>query len=161
MTRGCMLLCSVMVVLLSFSAIVAAEAAEGVSEANWGVGLGIPYGVLGVNVESGAQTRLSVGVGAALVGLGWNVGVKHYLSDPPTEDTGSASICLYYGTNAILGEKTWGVVDYDEVTEGFTVGLGWTAGHFDIAMLWPLGVDIPEGYEEEGAPVKLSIGYRF
>ena len=156
MTRGCMLLCSVMVVLLSFSAIVAAEAAEGVSETSWGAGLGIPYGVLGVNVESGAQTRLSVGVGAALVGLGWNVGVKHYLSDPPTEDTGSASLCLYYGTNAIIVQP-----GPDELLEGFTVGFGWTAGHFDIAMLWPLGVDIPEGAEEEGAPVKLSIGYRF
>ena len=136
-----------------------AEAPEAMSGTNLGVGLGIPYGIFGLNLESGGQTRFSGGVGWGVAELGWNVGVKHYFR-PLSENRGSASISAYYGTNTIVQRGGWWSGD-DELQQGFSVGLGWTKGHFDIGAIVPFISDIPSGYKEEGPRVKLYIGYRF
>lgn len=133
----------------------APEPPPSMSGSNWGLGLGVPYGVLGANFETGDRTRFSGGLGYAVVGLGWNVGVKHYFR-PLSEGQGSMSLSAYYGTNTYI--QKWGD---DELQNGFSVGLGWTRGHFDIGLLLPFVSDIPEGGEEQGPRVKLYLGYRF
>lgn len=126
------------------------------NQTNLGVGLGIPYGVVGLNLESGGQTRFSGGLGWGISEVGWNVGVKHYLR-PLSEGRGSASFGVYYGTNTYLDR--WG--GDDELLTGFSVGLGWTSGHFDIGAIVPFGADVPADAEEQGSAVKLYLGYRF
>jgi hypothetical protein len=127
------------------------------SNTHWGVGLGIPYGIVGANVEAGEQTRLSVGAGYAVAGMGWALGVKHYFR--PIEE-GSASVCLYYGTTTLISDDLV-IGSDDELETGFAAGLGWTKGHFDIGLLVPFGADIPEGAEDSGPAVKVYVGYRF
>jgi hypothetical protein len=133
---------------------------DGTSSKGWGAGLGIPYGGVGVNYEAGAQTRLSVGLGW-MENLGWNVGVKHYFGQPPAAKKGSASISVYYGTVGILRRINLNSgSESDETLQGFSVAVGWTAGHFDIGLIKPF-FSIPEGAEEVGPSVKLYVGYRF
>jgi len=133
-----------------------ADVRQPTSRTNLGVGFGIPYGVIGLNVESGGQTCFSGGLGWGITELAWNVGVKQYFR-PLAEGRGSGSISAYYGTNTYL--LNWG--RNDELLEGFSVGLGWTSGHFDIGAIVPFGADVPSGTEELGSDVKLYIGYRF
>lgn len=157
MSRHAVLLLAVMSVLMLWVAGPALAQMEGdpAPSPNWGVGVGIPYGVIGVNVEAGDQTRLSAGVGFSTE-FSWNIGAKHYFSEPVV-GRGSASISVYYGTNALF---TGGRLD-DQTETGFSAGLGWTSGHFDIGAIYCNIGDIPAGYTQKGGNVKFYIGYRF
>jgi hypothetical protein len=127
---------------------------------NWGVGAGLPYGGLGVNYETGEQTRLSAGVGW-MYDIGWNVGVKHYFSEPVV-GRGAGSISAYYGTNLVRRTIVIGPGYYsrdDETETGFSIGLGWTSGHFDIGLLYATN-DAGAGFDERIGGVVLYLGYR-
>ena len=165
MWRSSMLWCAV-VCILAVCAVNPALAYEGDEgdpiPGTFGVGLGLPYGGVGGNFETGQQTRLSVGVGWLPDNIGWNVGIKHYFQ-PLVVGEGSFSISAYYGVNQIQ-ERIYispysSSHEYDTDT-GFSVGLGWTGDEIDLGILVPFN-DVPAGYEEYGPPVKIYIGYRF
>lgn len=151
-----LLLFVVLVALLGVSGLTPVVAAEGAEKGtNWGLGIGIPYGIIGVNLESGAQTRLTAGVGVVPGNLGWNVGLKHYFT-ASAEGEGRMSASVYWGVNTLIDTGS----DWD-TEEGLSVGLGWTSGHFDIGLILPISSTDVAGAEEVGPPIKLYVGYRF
>jgi hypothetical protein len=137
---------------------VAADGSDSKSKvrASVGLGLGIPYGVLGVNGDVGVgPVELTAGLGL----LGWNVGARLYPSlkyDKKGSPTG-VRFSAFYGVNTILD-----TYDDWELRTGLTVGVGARFGPFDIDLLFPFS-DIPDGYERASfdTPVKLSVGFRF
>lgn len=143
-----------------------------VKKNSWGVGLGIPYGVLGANVDINVASNLNVSFGLGttiLAGVGYNFGFKYFLA--PIENGFRPRVLAFYGINAVsvIGDDT-------DTYTGFSVGAGfqwmWGASKssgldFDIIYLASTGYDIDElrarypGYTiEDFGKVKISIGYR-
>ena len=143
---------------------------------SFGLGLGIPYGILGVNVDINAASNLnlSAGVGTTiLAGIGYNVGLKYFFT--PIEKTFRPRVSAYYGINSmVLKEYGSGKEDEGEVYTGLSIGIGaqWMWGEdkskgldFDIIYIATTGFDVEElkkeGFAvEEYGKVKISIGYR-
>ena len=128
-----------------------------------GLGLGIPYGLLGGNLEYGFNDYVAAtgGLGITPGGLGWAVGARAYFAD-----TGKVRprISAYHGVVAILETKNWwgGDSEYDTLTgEAFGIGLEWTmpSGFMLEFDLLAVNVDIPENATDETGKVKLSIGF--
>lgn len=142
-----------------------------------GVGLGMPYGILGINGEYVIYNNvaLTAGVGTTMgieAGIGYNIGIKYYLKD--IGKTWRPRISAYYGTNGFIE------LDFstEEVFNGLTLGIGqqWMWGDrkrhgLDLDILYIVTSGVydrideleNEGYEkiEESGRVKLSIGYRY
>ncbi len=94
---------------------------------NVGVGFGIPYGVLGFNLELSLLPYLSVtgGFGTTIfTGVGYNVGLKGYFRKPGPVWRPRASV--YYGINGMYA-KDFNHPD-NEKYSGVTVGLGQQKG---------------------------------
>ena len=127
-----------------------------------GLGLGIPYGLLGGNLEYSLSdyTALSGGVGITPGGVGWSVGARVYA---PAIGKVRPRLSAYHGVVAVLETSYWyGESDYENLTgEAFGVGLEWKMPSGDFLALDILGtnVDIPVDAVEKGSSVKLSIGY--
>jgi len=145
------------------------------SENTWGVGLGIPYGVLGGNIDINIAPNfnLSAGIGTSIVaGLGYNVGLKYFFSS--VENSFRPRISAYYGVNSAVLKKFPNKEDEGEAYTGASIGLGaqWMWGEsktsgldFDIIYLASTGLDIDklkdEGFDvDEPSKIKISIGYR-
>lgn len=153
-------------------------AQEEKSENSWGIGFGIPYGVLGGNIDINIAPNfnLSAGLGTTIVaGLGYNVGVKYFLSS--IENSFRPRISAYYGVNAAVLKEYPSLLDKEDDGEAFTgvslgVGAQWMWGEsktsgldFDIIYLASTGLDIDklkdEGFMvDEPGKIKISIGYR-
>ncbi|MCK4579467.1 MAG: hypothetical protein KAU50_11815 [Candidatus Marinimicrobia bacterium] len=149
------------------------------SAGSLGVGIGIPYGVIGANAEYGVEKNLSLtaGVGTTgLAGTGYNLGIKYYLKD--IGNTWRPRISAYYGTNGMILVTVFGGEDIEEAHPGLTVGVGqqwmWgdAKGHgldLDLMYIVTSGMydrrdEIEEEYNttmEDLGRVKLSIGYRY
>ncbi len=81
-----------------------------------GVGFGIPYGVVGTNMDIQLvdNLKLSFGLGSTvLAGAGYNFGLKYFLGEPGKSFRPRFSV--FYGTNAVLQTVGGGdPYDYDE-----------------------------------------------
>lgn len=141
------------------------------SRINSGVGFGIPYGVLGANLDLdlGAGFKGSFGLGSTIVaGPGFSAGVKYFLGGP---DRGFRPRCgVFYGTNAII-QRSAGIVDAYESYNGLNlvfgseVMFGSSRKHgldFDLVYIATNGYDDDDlgGVESEPGRVKFSLGYR-
>lgn len=68
-----------------------------------GVGIGVPYGALGLNTEVALQKHLSVsaGIGTTIfAGTGYAVGARAYLGKP--DATWRPRLSAHYGINSII-----------------------------------------------------------
>jgi len=132
-----------------------------------GAGFGIPYGVIGVNVEAraGDYVGLTAGVGhTVFAGVGWCVGGRGYLFPP--ERKLRPRLAAYYGTAYVHG-------DLEKQKAGLAVGggahlrLGKSKKHgleTDVLLIVsPSTSSVEEdwGGVSVGAPVKVSLGYTF
>ncbi|MBI9053460.1 MAG: hypothetical protein JEY96_06550 [Bacteroidales bacterium] len=144
--------------------------------ANFGIGFGLDYGGLGMNLLLSPNKHIGVfgGLGYAFAGFGYNVGVK--LSLAP-----DSRVCPYiqgmYGYNAVIYIKDQS--SFDKFFYGETVGFGLDFkskngnGGWSIAVLYPFRKDEVKEYmddlkeneyvefENELYPVTISIGLRF
>ncbi len=131
----------------------------------FGLGIGMPYGGLGVNYELSLNDYFAptVGVGSLPENTGWNVGLRLYY--PGRDHKFRGRITALYGTNTVLErERNNSDSDYDTET-GFSGGIGfnWRFGKawaFDGDLFFAES-DIPEGYEEKGGDVKFSLGFSY
>ena len=168
------------VILLSSSVLWAQGSASSsgmVKKNSFGLGFGIPYGVLGINLDVNVapNLNLSAGVGTTvLAGVGYNFGIKYFFI--PIERKFRPRISAYYGVNSMLVKEYIGIdkEDEGEAYLGLSVGIGaqWMWGKtksngldFDIMYLATSSLDVDElrkeGFDvEESGKVKFSIGYR-
>lgn len=130
-----------------------------------GIGLGLPYGGIGVNYELGLTDYFAPTFGFGYVpdNVGWNVGARLYYPDRNAKIRGRATIL--YGTNVLLEKRSWfgGEEEY-ETDEGISAGLGfnwrYSQGWAFDADVFYTDYEIPQGYEEKvGSEVKLSLGF--
>ncbi|MBC8479410.1 MAG: hypothetical protein H8D46_03005 [FCB group bacterium] len=143
----------------------------------YGFGLGIPYGVLGANMDySIAQNLyLSAGIGSTVLdGVGYNIGAKYFFR--PATETFRPRVSAFYGINSIL-ELDYSAVGGENETKTYTglsigVGAQWMWGpnksqglDIDIIYFATQGWDLKElenqGFQfDEPADIGISIGYR-
>ncbi len=126
---------------------------QGIMKMNsFGVGLGIPYGVLGASVDVNVAPKLNVtlGVGTTvLAGIGYNFGLKYFFTPP--NRTFRPRVSAYYGVNSMIqvqgsltgpnnhwsskddtvdpqaaSQQAWrsSVLDDAESFKGFSLGIG-------------------------------------
>lgn len=167
------------IVLLSFTAINAQIAKIG----SIGIGIGVPYGVLGFNGEVAVHPNfsLSAGVGTTVfAGIGYAVGTRAYLF--PAEKVWRPRFSLHYGVNSTIAvQKSSGALPSDgKKFSGLTVGIGTLAMFgerrkngfdFEVAYLATTGgleneidkMNASGKYEHINMPgkIKIIIGYRF
>jgi hypothetical protein len=131
-------------------------------EQSYGLGLGLPYGGLGVNYELGVNDYFAptLGLGYLPDNIGWNAGVRFYY--PGRDARFRGRLTALYGTNVILKKTIAGNTDYDTQT-GMSGGLGfnWRFGdYWSFAVdLFVVENDVPAGYEEKGSEVKFTLGF--
>jgi hypothetical protein len=144
-----------------------------------GLGIGIPYGMFGVNAEYYLIDNLSISAGLGttlLAGVGYDVGVQYYFGNK--RNGWIPRISAHYGTNGVLQTKT---VSYEEGEsfDGFSAGIGlknvrgnssWvidlfyvvTSGIFDrIDELEAQGYEEVSTYGPENIGVGVGYSYRF
>jgi len=150
-----------------------------------GVGIGIPYGVFGINGEYNIpevdNLAISVGIGSTIfAGTGFNAGAKYYFRD--IGNTWRPRAMIFYGTNSLIVIETdsyYAEDDYEAWKyEGLTLGAGqqWTFGEskshaMDLDVMYILTQgdfdDQKEALEYAGydvgnaGKIKISIGYRY
>ncbi|VAW87952.1 hypothetical protein MNBD_GAMMA18-1374 [hydrothermal vent metagenome] len=145
-------------VLFGISTISSAHAQ---GELRAGLGIGIPYGILGGNLEYRANEVIALtgGVGINPAGLGWSVGARIYM---PGMGNFKPRLTALHGVVAILETRYWGGdSDYESLTgEAFGIGFGWTmsSGYTLEFDLLSVNADTPPGTIEKGGSVKISIG---
>lgn len=158
--------------ILGSSAVLAEEIAKN----SWGVGIGIPYGIVGVNLDRNVlpNTDLSLGLGTNLYDdVAYNFGVKYYLASE--EKCFRPRISCYYGVNTVVTEKNYfGLVNNSTNYNGLSLGVGanvsWgsTRRHgldFDLIYIASTEADTErlkaEGYDlQNEKDIKVSVGYR-
>lgn len=141
-----------------------------------GIGVGLDHGGYGGRVDVPVSRHLAglVGVGHAIVGPGWNLGIQYRFA--PESRTGVYATALY-GYNGVIKVQDAG--RYDDIYYGFSAGFGLefraarSANFFRLAMLVPFRStefwgDWDELKDDKGAevkqaplPVAFSIGYHF
>jgi hypothetical protein len=156
--------------------------AQNAGSVDIGVGLGIPYGVLGGNVEVFVIDNLSLhaSLGTTVIaGAGYGAGVQYYFGK---EGSWSPNISLHYGTYGVIGasddDKSSKNDIEDEQFEGLVIGGGvrkmWGQHGLSIGGHYALDSDLEdrqdeledEGYEFEdsgfgASKFKISVGYAF
>ncbi len=125
-----------------------------------GFGLGIPYGVIGGNLEVSPidHLALTAGLGITPGGPGWSIGGRAYLFGK--DKTFRPRLSLLHGVVAVLETRGRGSSTYETIT-GNAFGIGFEAGGFDFDLIFPSGYDMPAGAVEEGSDVKISFGYGY
>ena len=121
-----------------------------------GIGVGIPYGVLGVNYEVALNDYVAgtAGLGFAIEGLGWFAGGRLYY---PVSDKFRARLTAGYGVTAIV--TGFG----SDTLTGFAggPGLDWRFGEkwsFQSDVLF-ITYDEPDGVSADGGNVKVALGF--
>lgn len=146
-----------------------------------GLGWGIPYGGLGINLDANDPhfLALSIGVGTTVFSdmpfkdyevfdlIAYNAGIKCFFTS--VEKPLRPRVSIYYGVNSISlhgnGQRNWGV--------SLGIGLQWMWGEakssgfdFDIIYIGTTDINVeglPEGsYKriEKTNEIKISIGLR-
>jgi len=162
-------LSSILLVLLLTSVVYSQSAPEVTLKKNsFGVGLGIPYGVLGANVDLNIAPNLnfSAGLGTTVVaGLGYCAGIKFFFA--PLKKTFRPRIGVFYGTNTAI--EYIGSSEDNKSFAGLNIGLGaqWMWGRakvngmdFDIIYIATTGLDPEEEGVEDPGKIKISVGFR-
>lgn len=153
---------------------------------SFGIGMGIPYGIFGINIDLMMSDTLAVsgGIGHTIfAGMGYNFGVKYYLRE--IGNTWRPRLMAFYGTNSLIDVvghysywKTYN--DVSETYDGLTLGIGqqWTFGEskkhgLDLDLMWIVsrgGFDDRvdeldhQGYDMNDigtGRIKISFGYRY
>ena len=142
---------------------------------SFGVGLGIPYAVLGANLSVRLNDHVDLTAALGTTGkLAWSSGVRLY----PMADS-NFRLSAYYGVNgAVQVERCgrWSCDDPEwETFTGFSTGIGWGAHAGDRGFTADLMYIVTsgvydevdrledEGYDVDGSNsrVKFSLGYQF
>ncbi len=134
-----------------------------------GIGLGIPFGTIGINSEYNVNDYLSssVGLGYAVYGIGYSLGARVYTN--PIKDKFRWMFELDYGTNGVFADEE---ASYTGITVG--TGFKWMWGEtrrfgIEMQLMYILQSDMYDvideyqsmGYSvEDNGRVKLSIGFR-
>jgi hypothetical protein len=134
---------------------------------NVGTGLGIPYGVLGINIEFNPNLpaaikesihnyfSVSIGVGYSPGGISYSVGMRAYPMG--RKKFYQPRISGYYGTVALL---KYGSGDYDR-EDGFAFGGGVLIKFYkNFSLDFDALYIIPDEFADdiEGSRVKISFG---
>jgi hypothetical protein len=150
-------------------------------QGSMGLGLGIPYGIFGANIDYAVNETISFsgGIGTSIfAGPAYNFGIKIYLKGVGHKSRPRVS--AYYGVNAtilVIDELTDEFL-VEETHHGLSVGIGqqWMWGDrknkgldVDLILLasstyHDRAVEVEEEYGTtltETGNIKLSIGYRF
>jgi hypothetical protein len=130
-----------------------------------GFGLGIPYGIIGSNLEinTGDYTAVSAGVGYFTGGPACAGGGRLYFA--PRDSTFRIRLSAFYGVVAL--REVHGLAYYDVKTkyrniDGAAEGLGFqynfktTSIDFDV---FHLDYSLPSGYEKKNEDITISLGY--
>lgn len=144
-----------------------------------GIGMGIPYGILGINTEyePSSLIALSAGIGTTIVaGIAWNVGIIAYFLDE--ENNIRPRVSLFYGVNSIIYIENNNYYNPDGINQSFTdlsfgIGLKSMVGEshgltFDLFYLFidkakdKISELKKSGYlfSNEIVPISYSIGYQ-
>lgn len=149
------------------------------------MGLGIPYGIYGANLDINVVHNLDLSLGGGLASIGldpaYNLGLRYsFISWKDPSSLNRLRLSAYYGINSMLWVyqiSYYGSSEERKTYEGFSFGIGMqqligktkTYGFdFDIFYLETnrLDRDIEklrnEGYDvEKTRNVKISFGFRF
>lgn len=129
------------------------------------LGLGLPYGGGGVNLEAQITPLVAITGGVGMMGedVGYNAGFRLY-HRPARWPSVHLRGTLLYGTNAMYDKD---YRDDKNLESGLTLGLG---ARWFFSDKWALDVDLtyafidePEGYELSGSAISMATGvaYRF
>lgn len=142
---------------VSFSALAFAQDEEGAPKGVGRLGLGIPYGLFGLNYEHPINDMISLqgGLGYAIAGPGWAAGAKVYAM----KNTGT-NIRFFltglYGTTTLLDRS--GVLEDLELKTGAAAGIGFGKRSWQVEIIYPF-TKVPAGFEEQGSNVKFAFGW--
>jgi hypothetical protein len=145
-----------------------------------GIGAGLDYGGCGGNVIYYPIKNVGLfgGVGYALAGAGYNVGVKYrYIPDKPNSKIDPFGMIMY-GYNAAIAVLN--ASEYNKLFFGPTLGIGidfhrkpMNKGYWSFALLIPIRSSAVNEYMDDlennhGAefqnrlfPVGITVGYKF
>lgn len=132
------------------------------SKHSLGVGVGLPYGTLGVNLDICILENLSLssGLGSTIyAGPGYASGLKYFLAD--AKSIFRPRLSCYYGTNSILIYED--KKDLNKAYSGISAGLGaqllWqkTKNGFDFDLFY---VATSQSNLELKNRVVVAIGFR-
>lgn len=147
-----------------------------IKKSSIGVGIGIPYGIVGTNfdINVAPNVNFSMGIGTTIfAGMGYNFGAKVFLVSP--ESNFRPRLSAYYGINSMIVPETgFGLSDDGKSYSGLSVGFGaqWMWGSsksngldFDFVYIASSNWDLKEwrksGYVvDEPGKLKISVGYR-
>jgi len=145
-----------------------------------GIGAGLDFGGFGGNIIYYPIKNVGFfgGVGYALAGVGYNVGIKYrYIPDKPTSKIDPYGMIMYgyHAAIAVLNAS-----EYNKLFFGPTLGLGidfrrkpTNKGYWSFALLIPIRSSAVNDYIDDlennhGAefqnrlfPVGISVGYKF
>jgi hypothetical protein len=150
-----------------------------------GVGIGVPYGVFGINGEVAVHPNfsLSAGIGTTIfAGMGYAFGARAYLF--PAEKKWRPRVSMHYGVNSMIAvsENKSGVstISDGKSFTGLSIGIGTLAMFgerrksgfdFEIVYLATTGgmkdeidkMNDSRDYEHIDMPgkIKVMLGYRF
>jgi hypothetical protein len=144
------------------------------STTSFGLGLGLDFGGIGINVLSypGKHIGFFGGVGYALAGLGYNAGLK--VRTKPISSDASFYFLGMYGYNAAIAVTN--NTSASRIFYGPSLGVGYdlrnrTSGYWSFSLLAPIrnGVDdylnqlSAAGFKPNSPlpPIAISIGYHF
>lgn len=139
--------------------------AGGQEELRIGIGAGIPYGILGFNLEARPidYAGFSAGLGYAKGEPGWSFGARAYPLGKKYRL--SPRLGVYYGTVSIL--ENWDDSKDTQSGVSYGIGLDWrpersARGSFDFDIIY-IATDTRIGYVEGdgGGDVKFSLGYGY
>ncbi len=131
---------------------------------NVGIGFGIPYGILGFNLDINLISYLSVSAGfgtTIFAGIGYATGIKAYIRRPGK--IWRPRLSAFYGVNGIYIDNI--DTNYNEKFNGITVGVGqlvtWQRHGFDLDFMYLVNSGLYDKYGDDYNRFKISIGYRF
>lgn len=111
-------------------------------ETTFGLGLGLPYGGIGLRLGTNIIDHLNLfgGLGYQISGVGYNIGLR---KDFKSSNMAQFYLTAMYGTNAAI--KVKGLPSYDKVYSGASFGLGVKinsrskeGNYWDLGLLLPL-----------------------
>lgn len=123
-------------------------------------GLGIPYGILGANLNyrTSDAAEFFGGIGS----WGPSFGARFF----PSDQTPTFHLSLFYGPNVFVS-TCYSCDDIEEGYSGLNASLGVSpevgqdGWEFDVVLILTSAAYEEGNYEEEGSNVKLSFGYRW
>lgn len=98
-----------------------------------GVGVGIPYGLIGANINYPVSESFDLTIGA---GLGFSAGIRYWLSNA----TDGLRLTFVYGSNTVIDDPITDKLEtYDDFN--FGVGYGSRSGGWDFDLIYMIASD--------------------